>query len=72
MLVQTRTAESPLHLALRLHCIDIARTVLESPSFDILLSDSRQPSKVRIHDSIYAFIWAGELVIISRVKISGR
>ena len=44
--IQTRAGESALHLALRLNCIDIARTILESPSFDILLSDSRQPSKV--------------------------
>jgi len=49
--LQTRRAESPLHLALRLNCIDIARSILEAPSFDILLSDSRQPAQVRLEYS---------------------
>jgi len=66
MRVQTSAGESPLHLALRLNCTDIARTILDSPSFDILLSDSRQPSKVRT--GLYAFHWARELVITSCKK----
>jgi len=69
--VQTIRGESPLHLALRLNCIDIARFILEASSFDILLSDSRQPSRVKQRDMstslLASFIDVGTVVTLTLV-----